>query len=63
MSLDKLDRLFRTYNLVRNTNLSAVVDENDGTTLSDLSAEQWLSLYDAYTACGWDFPPCRWTPK
>lgn len=42
-------RLDGAYNLSRNTR-----DRERWT------AEEWLKLYDAYEACGWDYAPCQW---
>ena len=53
-----LDRLIAAYNLMRNTRLDRRVTTNRR--LSDLTAEEWLKLYDAYAACGWDLTPCQW---
>lgn len=48
-----LTRLRQAYHLMTNTHLTAIIEE--------LTAEQWLKVYDCYVASGWDITPDKWT--
>lgn len=58
-----LNRLERACSLMNNTRTDAIVEwvGRSAVRLCDLSAEQWLRIYDAYHECGWDFTPDQWT--
>lgn len=67
-----IERLKRAYHLMENTNTDAIVTTHTRKMqccgghvhrLCHLTAEQWLKIYDAYKASGWDFTPDAWTQR